>query len=102
LSDIKTAITQHFTNNDDGKRFISELARLQSIKLRSQLPDISVSLKMLRDVTKLRIETDKTLTTDEIKPGQEESPKVPADSAESTNPVDKNPPAEAVQPKQRK
>jgi uroporphyrin-III C-methyltransferase len=109
LADIKTAINQHFTNNDDGKRFISELSRLQSIKLRSQLPDISASLKMLRDVTKLRIETDKALTTDEIKPGQEENPNAPADSTESTTkptestkPVDKSPPTEVAQPKQGK
>lgn len=109
LADIKTAINQHFTNNDDGKRFINELSQLQAIKLRSQLPDISLSLKMLRDVTKLRIENDKALTIDEVRSEQAESPKAPADSTESTikpteptKPVDKSPPAEAVKPKQGK
>jgi uroporphyrin-III C-methyltransferase len=109
LADIKTAINLHFTSNDDVKGFASELSRLQGIKLRSQLPDISLSLKMLRDVTKLRIETDKALSTDEVKPGQEEGTKAPSDSigsttkpVESANPVDKNPlPPQAISPKQQ-
>jgi uroporphyrin-III C-methyltransferase len=108
LADIKNAINQHFTADDNVKGFIGELSRLQIIKLRSQLPDISLSLKMLRDVTKLRIETDKALSTDEVKPGQEETPKAPADSTESTtkptestNPVDKSPPPLATPSKQK-
>jgi len=108
LADIKTAINQHFTNNDNVKGFVSELSRLQGIKLRSQLPDISLSLKMLRDVTKLRIETDKALSTDEVKSGQEEGTKAPSDSigsttkpVESANPADKNPLSQAIPPKQQ-
>jgi uroporphyrin-III C-methyltransferase len=101
LTDIKTEINQHFTNNDNAKGFVGELSRLQAIKLRSQLPDISLSLKMLRDVTKLRIETDKALSTDEAKSDQEEKAATPPDSTESekksTEPVK---PADAGQPSQ--
>ncbi|MEQ1484275.1 uroporphyrinogen-III C-methyltransferase [Methyloglobulus sp.] len=87
LADIKTSISQHFTDNDNAKGFVSELSHLQSIKLRSQLPDISMSLKMLRDVTKLRIETDKALSTDEVKPEpvQEDIQKAPSDSVTPTS-----------------
>ncbi len=111
LSDIKTSIDEHFTKNEDAIRFTSQLSKLQSIKLRSQYPDISLSLKMLRDVTKLRIETDKGMqTTDEgTPPSQEGNTKIPSDTAapdikptESTTPVDKNPPTQAVQPKRKK
>lgn len=111
LADIKTSIEQHFTKNEEANHFTSELSRLQGIKLRSQYPDISVSLKMLRDVTKLRIETDKALqTTDEVTaPGQDANPKalsglttLETEPAEPTHPVDKKPPADAAQPTQQK
>jgi hypothetical protein len=38
---------------------LAELNRLSAIKIRSQFPDISLSIKMLRDLAKLRLETDK-------------------------------------------
>jgi uncharacterized protein HemX len=108
LADIKTWVDQQFTNNGDATQFISELSRLQSIKLRSQLPDISLSLKMLRDVTKLRVETDKALQApDEANTEQGEAPKVPADAAEtetkpaeSTSPANSGSPAQTAPPKQ--
>ena len=86
LADIKAEVNQHFTNNDNAKGFLSELSALQAIKLRSQLPDISLSLKMLRDVTKLRIETDKALTTDDVISGQVENPAAPSDSTPPKQP----------------
>lgn len=74
LSDCKSWLDQHFTKTEDFERFSGELARLQAIKLRSQYPDISDSLKMLRDVTKLRLETDKALESDDQNnPGKESS-----------------------------
>jgi uroporphyrin-III C-methyltransferase len=101
LADIKTSTEEHFTKNEDAKRFASELSQLQTIKLRSQYPDISLSLKMLRDVTKLRIETDKALqTTDEATSPDTAAPGIKP--TESTNPVDKSPPTEVAQPKQQK
>lgn len=61
LKDMKGWIEQHFNNNEALAGFTGEIARLQAIKLRSHFPDISQSLKMLRDVSKLRIETDKAM-----------------------------------------
>jgi uroporphyrin-III C-methyltransferase len=92
LADIKTSVNQHFTTDGQAKGFISELSRLQAIKLRNQLPDISLSLKMLRDVTKLRVETDKALTIDDASQPNE-NPVAPLDSKESTTQ-----PIEAVKP----
>ena len=61
LADAKKWTEQHFTKNTDVDNFIAELDRFNTIKIRSQFPDISSSLKMLRDITKLRIETDKAM-----------------------------------------
>lgn len=106
LDDLKIDVDQHFTVNDAAKKFADEISRLQTIKLRSQLPDISLSLKMLRDVTKLRIETDKALATDE-EPVTQEKPAEPLDSKEPTTkpsepikPVDSRP-SETAPPKQK-
>lgn len=97
LSDIKTWIEQHFTNNDETKRFTSELSGLQAINLRSQYPDISASLKMLRDVTKLRIETDKALqATDELTAGQEANQKPPLNSTEAVKPSESAKPVDSA------
>ena len=61
LADAKKWLEENFTMNANAKVFMKELDRLQAIKIRSLLPDISKSLKMLRDIVKLRIETDKAL-----------------------------------------
>lgn len=61
LTDIKSWVEKHFNKDAVAERFLAEIVRLQAISLRTQFPDISLSLKMLRDVTKLRIETDKAL-----------------------------------------
>lgn len=101
LTDIKAEINQHFTANDNAKSFISEVSRLQAIKLRSQLPDISLSLKMLRDVTKLRIETDKALSTEGDEPVQKENSVSPSETKESlTKSVEPAKPVESGQPTQ--
>lgn len=107
LSDIKTWVEQQFTPNDAVKNFVNELTRLKLIQLRRQLPDISVSLKMIRDVTKLRIETDKALATPaEDKNEQEERTKQTTEteqpapkSDESTKPADTNVTPDTVPPK---
>ena len=46
------------------EHFSNVLLKLADVRIRTQLPDISLSLKMLRDITKLRIETDKALQVD--------------------------------------
>ena len=87
LADAKKWTEQHFTKNTDVDNFIAELDRLSTIKIHSQFPDISSSLKMLRDVTKLRIETDKAMQPEET-----------AAPVEAINPVESIKPAEPVAP----
>lgn len=71
LDDTKKWAEQHFNQNNDARNFIAELDRFRAIKIRSQFPDISASLKMLRDISKLRIETDKAMRPDEeVKPAE--------------------------------
>ena len=61
ISDTRDWLKEHFMMNNISKNFNAELDHLDSIILSAQLPDISRSLKMLRDITKLRIETDKAI-----------------------------------------
>jgi uncharacterized protein HemX len=102
LADIKTWVEKHFNNNDASVRFIAELSRLKAINLRSQFPDISMSLKMLRDITKLRIETDKVLQpSTETPPVQEDIKDSSSDSTEQqAAPIKEIPPVESSQPSQ--
>lgn len=66
LADAKKWIEQHFTKNDVSNNFIAELDKFSAIKIHGQFPDISLSLKMIKDISKLRIESDKaTLPTTE-------------------------------------
>lgn len=59
IADATAWLAQHFSKNEEAKLFLSELGRFNAIKITSHFPDISLSLKMLRDITKLRLETDK-------------------------------------------
>ncbi len=61
VADAKQWLKKHFTQDKKTKAFANELDNLVAINLNSELPDISKSLKMLRDVTKLRLEIDKAL-----------------------------------------
>jgi uroporphyrin-III C-methyltransferase len=85
LADAKKWAEQHFTKNTDVDNFIAELDRFNTIKIRSQFPDISSSLKMLRDITKLRVETDKAMQPAETSPPDE-----------AIKPPETVPPVEAV------
>jgi len=93
LSDARNWIERHFTKNDDSKSLLAELDRLAAIKIRSQYPDISLSLKMLKDITKLRIETDKA-----IEPAKTSQPAVAAPSADTVRPFEKAMPVQTDQP----
>lgn len=62
LADASKWIVSNFVKDKDANHFLAELDKLTQIRMRSQFPDISLSLKMLRDITKLRIETDKALS----------------------------------------
>ncbi len=61
LNDTKKWITQNFAKDKEHTRFISEIDKLIAIKIRADFPDISLSLKMLRDISKLRLEADKAM-----------------------------------------
>jgi uncharacterized protein HemX len=61
LNDALVWLDKNFNQNAETQHFVAELKQLNTIKLNAQMPDISLSLKMLRDITKLRIETDKAL-----------------------------------------
>ena len=90
LADAKKWTEQHFAKNTDVDNFIAELDKFNTIKIRSQFPDISSSLKMLRDITKLRIETDKGM-----QPAETVAPVESIKPAESIKPPETVAPAEA-------
>jgi len=99
LADAKKWTEQHFTKNTDVDNFIAELDRFQNIKIRSQFPDISSSLKMLRDITKLRIETDKAMQPAEtVAPVEIINPVESIKPAEAKTPAELTKPPEAVAP----
>ena len=106
LAEIKNWIDKNFEKNDVSGKFQTQLSQLQAVTLKSQFPDISTSLKMLRDITKLRIETDKALDTkEEIPPGQDvnqqsSSPAVDAQSKAPLSPPDSTQPPQVKQPSQ--
>ena len=91
LADAKKWTEQNFTKNADVDNFIAELDRLDSLKIRSQLPDISASLKMLKDIATLRIETDKAM-----QPAEPEADDKKATPVEPIKPVETSAPVEAV------
>lgn len=61
LDDAKNWLEKHFADNEAKQKFKDGLDKFKAIKIRSQFPDISVSLKMLKDISKLRIEADKVV-----------------------------------------
>jgi uncharacterized protein HemX len=61
ITDAKQWLKKNFAENQQTDKFVAELDKLASIQIRSQYPDVSTSLKMLKDIGKLRIETDKAV-----------------------------------------
>jgi uroporphyrin-3 C-methyltransferase/uroporphyrinogen III methyltransferase/synthase len=59
IVDTKDWLSSHFTINTKAKKFIADLDAVNAIPLHSVFPDISQSFKMLKDIIKLRLETDK-------------------------------------------
>ncbi|MGZ8152185.1 MAG: uroporphyrinogen-III C-methyltransferase [Methylovulum sp.] len=99
ITDAKNWTESHFTKNEDAKAFLAELNKFSAIKITSQFPDISLSLKMIRDITKLRIETDKAMDPAEIKtPTGTVQPVEPVKPVDALKPVDPVKPVEAVKP----
>ena len=91
LADAKKWTEQNFTKNADVNDFIAELERLDTLKIRSQFPEISTSLKMLKDIATLRIETDKA-----IQPPETEAADKKTNPVEPIKPIETPTPAEAV------
>ncbi len=82
LTDAKKWTEQHFMQNTQTKNFIAELDRMKGVQIQSQFPDISLSLKMLKDIVKLRLETDKAMPSPEAAPTSAPEP-APAPKQES-------------------
>lgn len=59
IKDVQQWLSKNFTKDAEYKNFLIELELLKAIQIRSNFPDISQSLKMLRNIAKLRLETDK-------------------------------------------
>lgn len=90
LTDAKKWIELNFAKDAQTNNFIAELDKFNAIKIRSQFPDISLSLKMLRDITKLRLDADKAMPqAEKTEPVQLEKP------VEAVKPAEAAPPAES-------
>ncbi len=81
LNDAQKWLTQNFVKEKEMEHFSSALTKLTDVKIRSQFPDISLSLKMLRDITKLRVETDKALSGSTSVKASKNSDDAPASAA---------------------
>jgi uroporphyrin-3 C-methyltransferase/uroporphyrinogen III methyltransferase/synthase len=94
IADTKQWLSKNFTQNKHAKSFHAELDRLSTIQLQSQFPDISQSLKMLKDITKLRIESDKSRLKPQIQPTLDTPP---AKLIEQTESIQTKPIVEPIQ-----
>jgi len=79
IADAKQWLLKNFAENQQTEHFAAELDKLSGVKLRSKYPDISNSLKLLKDISKLRIETDKAAIDKPHAPAQPDSAATPAE-----------------------
>ena len=93
LADAKKWTEKNFAKDAETNNFIAELDKFNAIKIRSHFPDISLSLKMLRDITKLRIEADKA-----TQPAEKGKSEPSSKASEPVNPVDAAKPTEVAPP----
>ncbi|WKJ90011.1 uroporphyrinogen-III C-methyltransferase [Methylomonas montana] len=70
IADAKQWLRKNFAENQQTDQFIAELDKLSGVKIRSQYPDVSGSLKLLKDISKLRIETDKAVLNNSPAPAE--------------------------------
>jgi len=96
--------TEHnFATNADTSAFIAELDRLNAVNMHNQYPDISLSLKLLKDITKLRIEADKASPINEPASPALSTPAVAAPPVVNTEKApDAEKPVEAPKPEPAK
>ncbi len=71
IDDVLQWLNKNFTNDQVHVRFVRELEKLRAIQIRSNLPDISLSFKMLKDIVKLRLEADQVLQDDNTQASEE-------------------------------
>jgi uncharacterized protein HemX len=101
LANAKKWVEKNFAKNAETSTFVAELDKFNAVKIRSQFPDISLSLKMLRDISKLRLEADKVMPSNEEtkvepveKPVEAVKPAEPVPAAETPKPVETAPAAQ--------
>lgn len=70
ILDAKQWLKKNFSENKQTEQFIAELDKLAAVQIRSQYPDVSTSLKMLKDIGRLRIETDKAVFNNPSAPAE--------------------------------
>ena len=78
IADAKQWLKKNFAENQQTDQFVAELDKLAGVQLKSQYPDVSGSLKLLKDISKLRLETDRAALDDKPKTTPAEAPQ-PAD-----------------------
>jgi len=76
IADAKQWLKKNFAENQQTDNFVAELDKLASVQIRSQYPDVSGSLKLLKDISKLRIESDKAVLNNP--PAETASPAIPS------------------------
>lgn len=81
IADAKGWLKKNFSENQQTEQFIAELDKLSGVQLKSQYPDISKSLNLLKNISKLRIETDKAVLT-EPTPSSSPTPVAPPANTE--------------------
>ncbi len=104
IKDAKQWVKDNFTINPQSIGVLEELGRLSTTHLRTNFPDVSKSLKMIKDITKLRIETDKqeegVSESNEIKFEDKKIDIKPLKESQSSS-TDKPKSASPVKPKQQ-
>lgn len=80
IADAKQWLKKNFAENQQTDQFVAELDKLGNIQIRSQYPDVSGSLKLLKDISKLRIETDKAVLNNPPAPAEAASTATPANT----------------------
>ncbi len=82
IADAKQWLKKNFAENQQTDKFVAELDKLANVQIRSQYPDVSGSLKLLKDISKLRIETDKAVLNNPPPSAPAEAPATPAAGAQ--------------------
>lgn len=83
IADAQQWLGKNFAENPQSAQFIAELDRLANIQIHAQYPDVSTSLKMLKDIGKLRVETDKAVFTNPHAPVESTPAPAPAPATSS-------------------